>query len=256
MKGRDMPRVRCCLAAALCLVLSAPGLWASDFDGQPDVRLERLRQHMEGLVHANARALIDEQASDREKADVALVIGAFLLMGRMGEADPIGAMDFFQRASELGSAEADTALANLYNAGAESPSGSIPRDPKLSLSYYEMAAAGGSVAALLQLGDIYAEGRNVDPDSKKALGYYMEAAKRGDKEALSRLEPVMRNAREWEAAKPGRKANFPTSAEAIVDKRLAKEAEDRNAAIDRLASRIYVELNKRVAASSGVDRQK
>lgn len=233
--SRIMPAI--CVAAVLFAGKAAAG---------EDPNIRRIRERLEAITEAAAQSLIDEQTTDGDRADVALVIGALYETGKLEDPDPMRAVHFYSMASELGSPEADCILGNIYYNGLEGPDGGIARDPERARGYYGRAAAGGSVSAMMQLGMIYADGMGVDPDAKRALPYFMDAASRGDAEALRRLEPVMRQAREWEEARPGRKANFPTSREEIVKPELVKEAENRTAKLDRLASRMYVEVSKRV----------
>lgn len=233
------------IALALSCLLALTGAGA----GQEDPNVARIRQRMAEVTLAAADSLVAEQATDADRADVALVIGALFETGAFENTDPLRAVHYYSLASDYGSAEADCALGNLYYNGAESEAGGLPRDPERARAYYGQAAAGGSVTAMLQLGAIYADGMGVEPDSKRALPYFMDAASRGDPTALERLEPVMRRAREWEEAKPGRKADFPTRREDIVKPELVREAEARNAKLDRLASKIYVALNTRIATA-------
>lgn len=241
------------ISASACLILFlvlAPAIRAADADDGEDPRIAEIRRRLEQTTILHARQFIGEQANPRAAADATMVVGTLVTFGRLGHPNPILGMEFFRQASEMGSAESDCAIANLYASGVMTDDGQIPRDPDQALQYFEKAVAGGSVPAMLELGNIYAEGKHVDPDSKKALSFFMEAAKRGDTTALDLLKPVMLSAKEWEEARPGRKANFPTSPEEIIQPELARQHQQRNAALDRLASRVYVEVNKRVAAST------
>lgn len=215
--------------------------------GDADPNIERLRRRISEVTIGAAQGLISEQESAEEKADTALVIGAMFEVGQLEESDPMLAFEFYRQASEYGCAEADCALGNFYYAGLDTPQGRVPRDQEKAREYYQKAARHGSTAAMMRMGMIFADGMGVDPDPKKALPYFQDAASRGDEEALHRLEPVMRQAKEWQDAKPGRKANFPTSREEIIKPELARQAQNRGAKLDRLASHTYVELNKRIA---------
>lgn len=221
---------------------------AAAFD-EADPNIERIRRRLLAAVEMAAQSLIDEQATERDRGDVAMVIGAMHAAGMLEGADPLRALDYYSMASELGCAEADCALGNIYFSGIKGVDGEIAPDKERAISYYSKAATGGSVKAMLQLGMIYADGMGVDPDGKRALPYFMDAASRGDDEALRRLEPIMRQAKEWEEARPGKKANFPTTREEILKPELARQAQGRNAKLDRLASRVYVQLNTRIAAA-------
>lgn len=227
-----------CLAFALCTFPSRP-------QAAEHPEMERIRRQMAQIFEQEAQRFIAEQPNRGDKADAALVVGALIEGGRMGAADPLSAVEYYRMATEFGSAEAECILGNIHYNGTYN----IRRDIEKAMEHYKKAAEGGSVTAMLQLGTIYADGMGMEPDSKAAMPYLRDAAMRGDAEALRRLEPVMRQAREWEEAKPGRKANFPTSREAMVNPELVNQLQKRNARLERLSSRAYVELSKRVAAA-------
>lgn len=235
-----MSRTMFAFLLVLALFSAAPSRAAD-----PDEEARRIRNRMESVAEEQIERLIAEQYERADKADAALVFGAMFETGRVKTNNPLLPFEYYKLSAEYGCAEADVALANSYYNGLEG----LPRDVEKAIEYYEKAAAGGSGAAMLQLGVIYADGMGVEPDGKKAIPYFLDAAARGDTEALRRLEPVMRQAKEWEEAKPGRKANFPTTRDQIVKPELVKQQENRNAKLDRLASRLYVELNKRIAAA-------
>ncbi len=215
----------------------------------PNPALERIRREMDANIDKVMRAYLMEQPEGRMRADVGAILGAFQELGRFSSPDARRALEYYRAAARLGSAEADCALGNFYQNGVDDERGKIERKPALARECYERAAAGGSVRAMLELGAIYAEGKDVGPDSKKALGYFMSAAKRANEAALARLEPVMAKAREWEAAHPGKPAGFPTSRENIIDPKLVQEFIDVNFEMEKLASHVYVELSKRLAAA-------
>ena len=237
---------------AICCVIFARLAPCLAIDAE-DPRIQEIRRRMDVLMERHAKAIIDEQPAARERADAALAIGAFHELGMIGDADPVQAEKYYRMAAKFGSPEAECALGNFLSAGSEGPTGRIERDFAKALEHYRLAAEGGSVKAMLRMGEIYADGIGVEADSKKALGYFVDAAKRGDADAIQKLEPVMRQAREWEAARPGRKSNFPTSREALIDSSLALEDRQRNDRLTRNASHIYVELNRRIGASSRED---
>ena len=233
----------------LCLLGSASG----GFAGQPAETavkpdMEKIRRELLTTYRRVADRYIAEQPAGRSRAQVTLIVGGLYETGRMGETDAVVAAQYYQKAAETGLTEAKFALGNVYNSGAESATGHIERDPAKARGLFEEAAEAGSVPAMVALGIIYSDGMNVNPDSKKALHYLMEAGKRADPTALDRLEPIMRKAREWEEAKPGRKgkANFPTSQEDLIDPKLVQEFIDNTFDLDRFASSVYVEINRRI----------
>ncbi len=259
-----------CLCALALFVAAAgagdiaPGQTPGMQPGQSDPAVlererARIRAEMSALNRRVADAYIAEQTDRGLRDRVTLIVGALYETGNMGEPDPVLAAQYYAQAAltETGDGlpEATAALANMYNAGAKSASGSIPRDPARARQLYETAAAAGSVPAMLALGIMYADGMNVDPDPEKALGYFLQAAERGDATAFDRLLPVMNRAREWEEARPGRKgrAGFPTTPEELRKPELVQAFIDRTFDLDRFASHVFVELNRRIkAADPGV----
>ncbi len=242
------------LPFALALVLlAAPAVRAGTPAGSPGdpAQIARLRAEMDAAVEEQSRQLLREADDPRDRADTALALGAIHGLGLIGEADPVKASSFYFLASELESAEADCALGDIHAAGAESRSGRIARDMDMALEYYRKAAVGGSVKAMLALGIIYVDGvQGVPKDSKKALVYFMDAASRGNPDALARLDPVIQNAKDWEARHPGKKASFPTSRERLIKPELARADRARAEHLDKIASHVYVELSRRVAAAA------
>ena len=249
------------IAALLCACLSAAparaGETAPPVDPAVDAaRMEKERARLLKELNATYRRVADEYIAEQPEGGirdrVILIVGALYETGQMGDPDPVLAARYYERASAGGIYEATSALAGIYNAGAETASGKIPRDPARARQLYETAAAAGSVPAMLALGIIYADGMNVQPDPDKALGFLVQAAERGDDTAYERLEPIMDRAREWEEAKPGRKgkSGFPTSREQLRNPRLIQDFIDRTFDLDRFASHTFVELNKRIGEAT------
>lgn len=232
------------LAALLLLAVSAFAAEARP----PDI--DRIRRELDNINRRVVQEYINEQATDAERSLVALVVGGMYESGKMGDSDPVRAADFYRQAAALGSPEAQFALGMIYNHGIKTVSGEIKRDPVKARGYFETAAAGGVPMAMLELGKIYEDGMNVDPDPKKALSYFMDAAARGEHEAVKRLEPIMLRAKEWEAEKPGRKANFPTTQDDLISRKLVEERIDIEFNMEKQASRIFVEVSKRIAAAA------
>lgn len=236
--------------AAVFIALAAVRAGAGD---GPDAeqRIAELKARMEAIAEGHAMDIIGEQPDEKSMADAALVIGAFIELGMIGDPDPVRAAPYFKIAADRGSAEAECALGNLFATGAVGARGRMDKNLAKAVEHYERAAAAGSTKAMLELGNLYTNGADgVAADSKKALARYLDAARRGDEAALAKLDPIMAKAKEWEAEKPGRKANFPTSAEEIIAPDLVDQVKTRNRHLDRLASQIYKDLNKRIADST------
>ncbi|MCC8189883.1 MAG: sel1 repeat family protein [Planctomycetes bacterium] len=234
-------------------VLALAVLTAGRAAAVDEAEIMRLRDRMENITREAANGVIAEQSGRQAKADAALMVATMFESGRFEGRRLALALEFYELAADFGSAEANCALGMFYYNGIDSPEGQLARDPKKAMDFLHKAAAGGSVPAMVHLGVIYADGMGVDPDAAKALPFFVDAAARGDEAALRRLEPVMRQAREWEEARPGRKANFPTSRDDLIKPELVKEYDQRLENLDRIASRHYVEINKRVAAAVKAD---
>ncbi|MCC8165818.1 MAG: sel1 repeat family protein [Planctomycetes bacterium] len=238
----------------LCLLMAAlgptPAGAAEPGSALPDPAAQRelIRRQMEAVTDRVVRQYLVDLPEGLARPDVLVIIGALYEMGRLGEANPVRAEELYLEAAKLDSVEAACSLGNLYQHGAESLYGVIPKDPERSREWYRYAAERGSVKAMVELGAIYTDGQDIDPDAKLGLKYYLDAAKYANPTALDRLEPVMRKAREWEEARPGRDAGFPTSKEEIIDEAFVQEFIDVNFYLEQVASKVFVELSRRIAA--------
>ncbi len=242
--------------AASARAADAPGGGAAT-DAAREREHARIRAELAAVSRRVADQYINEQPPGGLRDRVVLIVGALYETGQMGDPDPVLAAHYYEQAARQGLPEAAAALAGIHNTGAESASGSIPRNPERARQLYETAAAAGSVPAMLALGIIYAEGMNVDPDPDKALQYLLQAGERGDDTALERLRPVMNRAREWEDARPGRKgkSGFPTSPRELRKGELIQEFIDRTFELDRLASHTLVEISNRIRVATQALRE-
>lgn len=234
--------------AALLLACFVSAAHSGEADTQ--AALERFRKQLNAVNLKVVRDYIAQQKTDTDRAFASLVVGGLYESGKLGDPDPVRAAEFYEDSAELGSPEAYFALGNIYNHGAQTATGEIRRDPAKARSYFEKAAEKGVPMAMLELGKIYADGMNTDPDPKKALPYFIDAAKRGEHEAIDRLETVMRKAREWEEAHPGKKANFPTSTEELVDYKLVKERMELDVNMQKESGRIFVEISRKISEAT------
>ena len=237
-------------AAVLLSFLAAAALTAGEKPAAPP-DYKRVQARLNATYRRIVDEYIAEQMTARDQLLANLMVGSLYESGMVGDAagDAVVAAEFYERAAAAGSPEANCALGVLYLNGATGPSGSIKRDPARAREYLEKAAEGGSTKAMVELGRIYRDGKDIDPDSSRAMEYFVRAAERGDADALDILEPVMIRAREWEAAKPGRKANFPTRRDDLLKKEYVEANLDRTFNLERDASRIYVEVSRRISAA-------
>ena len=100
--------------------------------------------------------------------------------------DEEAALHHYQRAAELGFAEAQATLGAIYERGWH-----VPKDPAAAAGWYAKAAAQGHAGAELNLGNLYAKGEGVPRDLAKARTLMQAAAAQGmvqAKRALAELE--------------------------------------------------------------------
>ena len=238
------------IVLGLAVACAVPNVLRGAEGGDVEERMDNLRAQVAAMVDGHCRDVIAAMPEGEPRFDAMLIVGAFYEMGMLGDADPIQAARYYLMAGEKGVAEANCALGNIYANGVEGQFEAIDRDVGLALHYYEQAAVGGSIKAMMALADYYSDGRDgVAPDSKKALAHLMDAASRGDENALSRLDPVLRKAKEWEEQRPGRKSNFPTSRDAVIKPHLVQAEKERNFKLERIATTLHRELNRRIAQS-------
>jgi TPR repeat protein len=229
------------LTLAALLLLAAGAASAGEQGGAPG-SMDALRERFFRITLRNAREFVSEQPDRESKADVALAIGALSEMGVLANGDPRIALEFFAMAADLGNPDGDASLGRLYAVGALGP------DMTRAIEHFDRAVRRGSVTAMVQLGDLYANAPpGVTRDSRRALELYVEAAKYGETQALRRLEPVMAKAREWERLNSGMSAGFPTRREEIIDPDLERRHKNRGREVDLAIQTTRRELDRRVA---------
>lgn len=81
------------------------------------------------------------------------------------------AIQYYEKAANLGHLEAMVELGRIYNKGTELP---IPRDVAYSMMYYDMAIKGGSEQAKIDVAYAYLEGQGVRQDKNKAKQMLIE----------------------------------------------------------------------------------
>lgn len=109
-------------------------------------------------------------------------IEGMTLLGRIydeGFNKPQEAFPWFKKAAELGNAQAQVELAELYDAG-----DGVVKDTEKAIEWYEKAASQGHDEAQLALGLHYSE--DLD-DNKTAIEYFQKAAGQGNATAQYRL---------------------------------------------------------------------
>ncbi|MEO3928451.1 tetratricopeptide repeat protein [Micromonosporaceae bacterium B7E4] len=153
----------------------------------------------------------------REQLELAGPDGrALLLLGQLasgghGEvADPVRACGWYERAAELGNAEAAHNLAVLYATGR-----GVDQDQAAALRWYQRSAEWGHTPARRMVGLMYATGQGVPADQDEAERHWRMAASAGEVQALHELGTLfayhkvdLPEAASWylEAAKAGNEA--------------------------------------------------
>ena len=105
----------------------------------------------------------------------------------------VAAEQCYRVAADLDLAEAQFALARLYDEGVKG----IEQNTLEAIKWYKRASEQKHVEALFTLGYIYQFGQEVPKDEKKALAYYLESAQLGHVEAqfnLGRLYQLSKSA--------------------------------------------------------------
>ena len=119
---------------------------------------------------------------DAERGHVRSMVdlGHAYLMGAGGyPQDYEKAATWYLKAAELGDAEAQNEVGELYEAG-----NGFLQDHKKSHYWYEKAAAQGNAWALYNLGSLYWYGYVVERDDKKARTYFESAIAKGNPSAF------------------------------------------------------------------------
>ena len=98
------------------------------------------------------------------------------------------ALEHWQPLAQDGFADAQTAIAGMYLAGA-----GVSQDFKLAARWYKAAAEQGHVQAQLNLGELYAKGRGISRDPVQALKWLGLAAKSGHAWAVEAAKDLARS---------------------------------------------------------------
>jgi len=89
-------------------------------------------------------------------------------------------VQYFQYSADMGNADAQTAIGQLFNAGSRG----MDQDFKQALHYFTQAAASGDVDATAHLGHLYANGLGVEPNNETALEFFRKGAEKSHAHAL------------------------------------------------------------------------
>jgi len=111
-----------------------------------------------------------------------LLLGQLASVGQGEPADPAKARRLYERAAELGNADAAHNLGALYATGR-----GVAQDYPTALRWYQRAVGLGSVRAHRQVGLMYAAGQGVPVDEDEAQRQWRAAVAGGDTQALHDL---------------------------------------------------------------------
>ncbi len=122
------------------------------------------------------------RAAEQGSAEAQFMLGFLHRRGEGVSKDDITAAKFFRKAAEQGYVEAEEVYAQCLEAGI-----GMTANPKMAIEWYRRAADHGSSGALVHLGKYFSSGRETEPDFAQAFLYYARAAQHGDPEAQYEL---------------------------------------------------------------------
>ncbi|WP_189194490.1 tetratricopeptide repeat protein [Micromonospora fulviviridis] len=144
-----------------------------------------LQAYDRGVLAAQRQAF--EEA--REQLELAgpddralLLLGQLASSGHGEPADPVRARGLYERAAELGNAEAAHNLGVLYATGR-----GVVQDQAAALRWYQRSAELGSVPGRRMVGLMYGTGQGVPVDQNEAERHWRMAAAAGEAQALHDL---------------------------------------------------------------------
>ena len=158
-------------------------------DGVPAAQYNLAVMHLRGEVPrpSNAEALrLMGLAAEHG------FVTAMFEMGRLHEAhsivdapDPVLATQWYLRAAEAGSIDAQVAIGTGYYLGR-----GVPKDLAQAAHWFREAAKGGDVGTQYLLASMYEAGDGVDQDLRLARYWYGIAAKNGDIAAPAKVKQI------------------------------------------------------------------
>ncbi|WP_446217408.1 tetratricopeptide repeat protein [Micromonospora sp. IBHARD004] len=144
-----------------------------------------LQAYDRGMLAVQRRAF--EEARDQLElagpdGRALLLLGQLASSGHGEPADPVRARGLYERAAELGNAEAAHNLGVLYATGR-----GVAQDQAAALRWYQRSAELGNVPARRMVGLMYATGQGVPADQDEAERHWRMAASAGEVQALHDL---------------------------------------------------------------------
>lgn len=143
-----------------------------------------------GALFLISRGSEDAPAAAEENAPISeFQQAAALLQGRGGVSDQAEGMRLMMIAAEKGDPDAQCYIGLAYRDG----NNSLPVDPAESLRWISLAAEGGNVIAIEEMGYKYYEGFGVKQDYAESIRWLSKAAEKGSSTALPSLGIMYRD---------------------------------------------------------------
>ena len=137
-------------------------------------------------------ATVNELSGAGDPADPELQLTIDLMCGKTLNAPPgyIGSLQWYRKAADLGSAQAQYYLGGMYENGRR-----VPQDYGRAVQWYRQAANQGHAKAQVTLGFMYENGRGVPQDYTQAAAWYRKAADQGYAMAQFNMGTMYENGR-------------------------------------------------------------
>jgi TPR repeat protein len=129
-------------------------------------------------------------------------LGIFAASGHREPRDMTAAMQHYEKAAEMGNADAQAVMGVAYEHGTN-----VTKNLELAVKWYQKAVAQGHAGAQLNLGQLYAKGEGVPRDAAKARQLIEAAARQGLAPAQRALAELQHGAQKppgddlWKQAK-------------------------------------------------------
>ena len=137
-------------------------------------------------------ATVSELNGAGDPADAESRLTIDLMCGKTLNAPPgyIGSLQWYRKAADLGSAQAQYYLGGMYENGRR-----VPQDYGRAVQWYRQAANQGHAKAQVTLGFLYENGRGVPQDYTQAAAWYRKAADQGYAMAQFNMGTMYENGR-------------------------------------------------------------
>ncbi len=117
-----------------------------------------------------------KQLAGADLAEAMCMLGCCYQHGWGVDSDMVSAVEWWQKAADLGDAYANDRLGSCYSLG----KGGLPKDAEQAFAHYLKAAYGGYSEDYFSVGLCYKDGDGVERDAEKAFGWFKKAAEHGN----------------------------------------------------------------------------